>query len=99
MGPDARTWIFATGSLPVPCGGTLIVCRLKLPLETLLTDDQKVVKPTLERAQPVYAVSEQRLGPTEQIVAAVTGSSVGRPQNDTKTPTSDRTDTGTAASP
>ena len=41
------------------------------------TDDWRVVKPTLERVQPVYAVSEPMLGPTEQIVAAITGPSVG----------------------
>ena len=40
------------------------------------TNDQRVVKPTLERAQPVYAVSEPRLGLTEQIIAAITGPSV-----------------------
>ena len=41
------------------------------------TDDRRVVKPMLERAQPVYAVSESTLGPTEQVVAAITGPSVG----------------------
>ena len=34
-------------------------------------------KPTLERAQPVYAVSEPTLRPKEQIATAVTGPSVG----------------------
>ena len=40
-------------------------------------DDRRVVKPTPERAQPVYAVSELTLGPTEPVVAAVTGPTVG----------------------
>ena len=35
------------------------------------------LKPMLERAQPVYAVSGPTLGPTEQIAPAVTGPSVG----------------------
>ena len=41
------------------------------------TDDQRVVKLTLKRAKPVYAVSEPTLGPMEQVVAAFTGPSVG----------------------
>ena len=41
------------------------------------TDNRRVVKPTLERVQPVYVVSEPTLGLTEQVVAAVTGPSVG----------------------
>ena len=41
------------------------------------TDDRRVVKPTLERAQPVYAASESLLGPPEQIVEAVNGPLVG----------------------
>ena len=41
------------------------------------TDDWRVVKPTPESPQPVYAVSELTLGLTEQVtVAAVTGPSV-----------------------
>ena len=41
------------------------------------TEDRGVVKPMPERAQPMYAVSEPMLGPTEQVVAAVTGPLVG----------------------
>ena len=41
------------------------------------TDDWRIVKPTPEKARPVYAVSEPTLVPTEQVVAAVTGPLVG----------------------
>ena len=41
------------------------------------TDDRRVVKPTPEKARPVYAVSKPTLMPTEQVIAAVTGPSVG----------------------
>ena len=43
----------------------------------LIPMTRKVVKPTLERAQPVCAVSEPTLGLTEQVVTAITGLSVG----------------------
>ena len=64
------------------------MCSLKLPFAILLTDAEsgrampkqmtgRVVKPTQETAQPVYAVSEPTLGPAEQVIADVTGPSVG----------------------
>ena len=53
-----------------------IVVRCRVWESHADTDDRRVVKLTLERAQPVYAVSESTLGPTEQVVAAVTGPSV-----------------------
>ena len=72
--------LFATGSLPVtqtvPCGGTSIVRPPEIPIKDIVdrcrvweshadTDDRRVVKPTSERAQPVYAVSEPTLGPMQ----------------------------------
>ena len=54
-----------------------IVDRCRLWESHADTDDQRVVKPMLERAQPVYAVSEPTLGPTEQVITAVSRTSVG----------------------
>ena len=39
-------------------------------------DDRTIVKPAPERARLVYALSEPALGPADQVVAAVTGTSV-----------------------
>ena len=90
MGPNAKTRIicdrFIAGhpnsdlrrhldSVPpeIPIGDIVDICRVWDSHAD--TDDRRVVKPMLERAQPVYAVSESTLGPTEQVVAAITGPS------------------------
>ena len=92
MGPNARTRIicdrFSAGhpnsalrwhldSVPPETPIRDIVDRCRVWESHADTDDQRVVKPTLKRAQPVHEVSEPTLGPTEQIVAAITGPSVG----------------------
>ena len=40
-------------------------------------DDRRIVKPTLERARPVYTVKEPACMLAEQVVAAITTPSVG----------------------
>ena len=40
-------------------------------------DNRIIVKPTPEKAQPVYTVSEPACVPVDQVVAAVTAPSVG----------------------
>ena len=92
MGPNARTRIirdrFIAGhlnsalrrhldSLPPETPIREIVDRCKVWQSHADTDDRRVVKPMLERVQLMHAVSEPTLGPTEQVVAAVTGPSLG----------------------
>ena len=54
-----------------------IVNRCRMWESHANTDDRRVVKPTPDKARPVYAVSEWTLVPTEQVVAVVTGPLVG----------------------
>ena len=93
MGPNTISRLirdrFIAVTQTVTCGGTSIVCRLMLSFDIFRrqmyrvweshadTDDRRVVKPTPERARPVYVVGEPTLVLTEQVIAAVTGPSVG----------------------
>ena len=89
MGPNSRTQIIRDRFIAGHPNSALQRHLDSVPPETPIrdrcrvweshadTDDRSVVKPTPERAQPVYEVSEPTRRRTEQVVAAVTGPSVG----------------------
>ena len=117
MGQNARTWIICNRFIANHTNSALQRHLDSVPPETPIrdianrcrvwenhanTDARRVVKPMLERAQPVYAVSEPTLF---SAVSGHTGISTAaylfthEPRNYAETPASGRTATGTAASP
>ena len=85
MGPDTRTlaghpncdlrWHLDSVPPDTPIRDIVDICRVWESHAD--ADDWRVVKPTPEKARPVYAMSEPRLVLTNQVVAAVTGPLVG----------------------
>ena len=72
MGPNARTHLIRDPNCDLRWH--LNCVPPETPIQNIV---DRVVKPMPEKAWPVYAVSEPTLLPMEQVIAAVTGPSVG----------------------